>query len=75
MRLHAPMRATGACAVLLETYIEHAWGGSEDGDPPLDQVYQRVRRRHRVMTLLGFGWFFGLLLMMQACGWAGMAAK
>jgi hypothetical protein len=48
--------------------IEHAWGGGEDGDPPLDQVFQRVKVRHRVMTVLGFGWFFGLLLLML---WSG----
>jgi hypothetical protein len=55
--------------------IEHAWGGGEDGDPPLDQVYERIKLRHRVMTVLGFGWFFGLLCMMLAYGWMSAASS
>ena len=55
--------------------IERAWGGGEDGDPPLDQVYERIKLRHKIMTVLGFGWFIGLLLLMLWAGWAGTSAS
>jgi hypothetical protein len=50
--------------------IEYAYSGA-DAEYPVAQVYERIKLRHRVMTVLGFGFYAALLSMMLFYGWAG----
>jgi hypothetical protein len=50
--------------------IEYAYSGP-NAEYPVAQVYERIKLRHRVMTVLGFGFYAALLAMMLFYGWAG----
>jgi hypothetical protein len=50
--------------------IEYAYSGP-NAEYPVAQVYERIKLRHRVMTVLGFGFYAVLLATMLFYGWAG----
>jgi hypothetical protein len=54
--------------------IEYAYGG-HDAENPVATVYERVKTRHWVMTVLGFAFYGQLLVTMLVYGWAGTIGK
>jgi hypothetical protein len=50
--------------------MEYAYSGA-NAEHPVAEVYDRIKTRHRVMTVLGFGFYALLLSLMLFYGWAG----
>ncbi|MFT3721583.1 MAG: hypothetical protein QM782_23040 [Pseudorhodoferax sp.] len=54
--------------------IEYSYSGA-NAEHPVAEVYKRIKLRHWVMTVLGFGLYASLLIVMLSYGWAGATSK
>jgi hypothetical protein len=54
--------------------IEYAYG-AHDAENPVATVYERIKTRHWVMTVLGFAFYGQLLVTMLVYGWLGTVGR